>query len=43
MTEHIAKLQIIKELANSNETKQVCEVLIDYIKSNQKKGIGFQK
>lgn len=38
---HIEKLHIIKEMANEASVKQVCDVLIDYIKSAEKQEIGF--
>lgn len=37
----IAKLQIIKELAEKNETKQLAQVQIEYITAASKGGIGF--
>ena len=43
MSDFVSKLEIIKELSQAPETKQVCEVMIEYIKANDKKQIGFKK
>lgn len=39
----IGKLQIVKELAEKKETKQLAEIQIEYIKTVSKGKIGFEE
>jgi len=36
-----AKLQVIKEMATETSVKQICDILINYLKDDEKKPIGF--
>lgn len=37
----VSKLDIIKEMASSNEVKQLAEVVKEYVKGNSKQQLGF--
>lgn len=39
----VSKLEIIRDMANEASVKQVCDVVIEYIRLQDKKGIGFKK
>lgn len=38
----VAKLQIVKELANENSVKQLASVMIEYINDSNKEKVGFK-
>jgi hypothetical protein len=39
----IAKLQVVEDMTTDNAVKQLCKIMQEYVKSNNKTRVGFVK